>query len=225
MSDADVARRWVGFSCVSNVEQNAFQRGTNPSVRARELQATLAMQLPIQVTFRVVPHSDAVEQYVRRRAAKLETFSPRITSCRVVVESPHMHSQSGRHFRVRVDLTVPGGEVVVGHAPGDEPTNEDLYAAIDNAFDRVGRRLEDHQRRQRGDIKHREAPYQEGRVTKLWSYEGYGFIEPFDGPEVYFHRHSVRHGAFDRIQIGSSVRFVEEAGENGPQASTVVFVK
>jgi ribosomal subunit interface protein len=111
------------------------------------------MQAPIQISFRDIPHSDAIETYVRRRAAKLETFSDRITGCYVVVEAPHRHQHQGRHFRVRAELTVPGGQVVASHAPDDDPANEDAYAAIDDAFDRLGRRLEDYVRRQRGDVK------------------------------------------------------------------------
>jgi ribosomal subunit interface protein len=182
------------------------------------------VQLPIQVTFRDIRHSDAVEAYVRERAAKLETFSARITGCHVTVEAPHRHQQTGRHYRIRIDLTVPGNEVVVSNASDDNPTNEDLFAAVDQAFDRMGRRLEDHVRRQRGDVKPRETTYVEGRVTKLWSYEGYGFLETPDAVEVYFHRNSVLHGAFDRLEIGARVRFIEELGEKGPQASTVVLV-
>ncbi len=183
------------------------------------------MHLPLQVTFRNIPHSDAIEAYVRERASKLDTFSARVTGCHVVVEAPHQHHHHGAHFRVRIDLTVPGNEIVVSHAPEENPTNEDLYAAIDDAFDRMGRRLEDHVRRQRGDVKVRETAYRDGRVCKLWSYEGYGFVETEESGEVYFHRNSVLHHAFDRLKIGSTVRFVEEAGEAGPQASTVVLVE
>lgn len=180
------------------------------------------MTLPIQVTFRDMTPSDAVEAYVRRRAAKLEVFSARITGCRVAVEAPHRHQRTGWRFRVRIDVSVPGSEVVVSHTPQDDATYENAYAAVDDAFDRLGRRLEDYVRRQRGDVKTREDPYRDGRVSKLWTDEGYGFIEA-DGTEIYFHRNSVRHHAFDRLTIGSAVRFVEEAGEKGPQASTVTI--
>jgi ribosomal subunit interface protein len=182
------------------------------------------MEIPIQITLRHIQHSDAIEAYIRERAAKLETFSARITQCHVLVEAPHRHQQSGRHYRVRVDLTVPGGGVVVSHAPDEDPANEDAYAATDAAFDRVGRRLEDYIRRQRGDVKPHEESYRRGRVSKLSSQEGYGFLETPDGDEVYFHRNSVLHHAFDRLKIGSAVRFVEEVGEKGPQASTVTVV-
>lgn len=181
------------------------------------------MELPIQVTFRGIPRSDAIDAYVRDRAAKLETFATRITGCHVAVESPHQHQQSGRPYRVRIDLTVPGGELVVAHAPDEDPTIQDAYAAIDQAFDQMGRRLQDHQRRMRGDVKPHEDAYRDGRVKKLWTYEGYGFIEATDDGEVYFHRNSVLNGAFDRLKIGSKVRFVEELGDKGPQASTVTF--
>ncbi len=109
------------------------------------------MPLPIQVTFRNMAGSDAIEAYVRERTAKLETFFSRITGCHVAVEVPHRHQHSGKHFRVRIEVIVPGGEVVVSHAPDENPTNEDAYAAIDHAFNQMGRRLEDHVRRQRAD--------------------------------------------------------------------------
>ena len=182
------------------------------------------MQLPIQITFRGIPHSDAIEAYIRQRAAKLDTFSGRITGCHVAIEAPHHHQHTGRHFRVGIDLSVPGGEVVVSHSPDENTANEDAYAAIDHAFDQIGRRLEDHVRRQRGDVKPREASYLDGRVSKLWSYEGYGFLETPDSGEVYFHRNSVLHGGFERLRIGSKVRFIEELGEKGPQASTVTLL-
>lgn len=179
------------------------------------------MELPIQVTFRGIPPSDAIDAYVRDRAAKLETFSTRITGCRVAVESPHQHQQTGRPYHVHIDLTVPGAELVVNHAPEEDPVTQDAYSAIDQAFDQMSRRLQDHLRRQRGDVKPHEDTYRDGRVTKLWSYEGYGFLESGDGSEIYFHRNSVLHGAFDKLVIGSKVRFVEEVGDKGPQASTV----
>jgi ribosomal subunit interface protein len=186
---------------------------------------SVGMDLPVLVTFRNIPHSDALEAYVRQRAAKLETYSNRIVACRASIETPHKHHKTGRHIRVRIQLAVPGGEVVASHTPDEDPTNEDAYAAVDEAFDRLARKLEDYVRRQRGDVKPRERTYRDGHVSKLWSYEGYGFLETADGDEVYFHRNSVLRQAFDRLEIGSAVRFVEELGEKGPQASTVSVVE
>jgi ribosomal subunit interface protein len=184
--------------------------------------SSLVMQ--VYITFRAIPHSDAIEACVRQHAAKLETLSGRITGCHVAVESPHRHKQTGKQFRVRVDLVVPGSEIVVSHVQGDDVANNDAYAAVDEAFDRISRRLEDHIQRQRGEVKHRESAYRTGRVAKVWSYEGFGFTETEDGGEVYFHRNAVTEHAFDKVAIGSAVRFIEEAGDKGPQASTVVLV-
>jgi cold shock CspA family protein len=95
--------------------------------------------------------------------------------------------------------------------------------AIDDAFKAAGRRLQDYARRQRGDIKGR-ALLPEARVSKLLPQEGYGFLTSDDGREIYFHKNSVLGRAFPRLKVGTTVRFAEEAGEKGPQASTVHIV-
>jgi ribosomal subunit interface protein len=107
------------------------------------------MELPLQITFRDIPHSDAVEAYVRKRAEKLASPAVRITACHVVIESPHKHHRHGRHFRVLVDVSVPGSEVVVSRSPDEDDSNEDIHAAIDEAFDRVNRRLDSYVRQKR----------------------------------------------------------------------------
>ena len=176
------------------------------------------MQLPLQVTLRDISPSEAIEAYIRERAAKLEQFYDRIISCRVVVEAPVRHHRKGGPYKVRIDLTVPGDELVV-----DRQVDEDLYVAIRDAFHAARRRLEDYARRQRGVVKvHEAAPH--ARVGKLFSEEGYGFLETPDGREIYFHRNSVKDSGFDRLEIGTKVRFAEESGEQGPQASAVIIV-
>ncbi len=113
------------------------------------------MPVHTHVTFRDIPHSDAVEAYVRKKAQKLEHRLERVRSCRVAVESPHRHHVHGRHYRVRIQLGVPGHELVVGR-PHLDRSHEDLYAAIDCAFDDALRVLSEHARRRRAD--RRSAP-------------------------------------------------------------------
>ena len=113
------------------------------------------MQLPIQITFRGIPQSDAIDAYVRERAAKLEKLSPRITHCRVAIEARNHHSRA-LHYRVRVDVSVPRAELVVDGGSDQSASNMDAYAAVDRAFDQMGRRLQDHVRRLRGDVKSHE---------------------------------------------------------------------
>jgi cold shock CspA family protein len=177
----------------------------------------MAMQLPLQITARGLSLSEAAEGDIRAKAANLNTYYERIMGCRVVVEGPVQHHRKGP-FTVRIDLSVPGAELVA-----DRQAHEDLYVAIRDAFDAARRRLEDYARRQRGAVKaHEAAP--RGRVSQLFPEAGYGFLETRDGREIYFHRHSVLHPGFDRLEIGVEVRFTEEVGEKGPQASSVAIV-
>jgi cold shock CspA family protein len=177
------------------------------------------MMLPLQITFRNMPRSEAVEREIRERAGRLDRFTNRIMGCRVVVETRHRHHQ-GDHFHVRIALTLPGREIVVGREPALHREYEDVYVAIRDAFDAAGRRLEDFVRRDDLRVKaHEPAPH--GRIARLDRAEGYGFIGTPDGREIYFHRNSVVNAGFDRLEEGDPVRFHEEAGEKGPQASTV----
>lgn len=117
------------------------------------------MQLPLQITFHGIDHSEAVEERVREKVSKLEQFYDRITSCRVAIESHHRNTSSLHHkgepFHIRIDLTVPGTELVVKRDPKDPHVNEDVYIALRDAFDAMERQLKDFVARQRGDLKAR----------------------------------------------------------------------
>lgn len=179
------------------------------------------MQLPVQITFRNVPRSDAVEAKIRERAAKLDTYYDRITGCHVTVEAPHRRHHQGKLFQVGIDLVLPGTELVVNRAPQAHHAYEDVFVALRDAFDAARRQLEDYARRQRADVKaHVDPPH--GHVSKLLA--DYGFIATPDEREIYFHRNSVLGTAFETLAVGAPVRFVEEQGDEGPQASTVRVV-
>jgi len=154
------------------------------------------MQLPLKITLRHITHSEALEGLIREKASWLELFYDQIIGC----------------------LGVPGDDIVVNRQAAEDP-----YVAVHEAFDAARRQLQDHARRRRGVVKvHEEIPH--GRVSKLFPDEGYGFLETSDGREVYFHRNSVLGADFDRLSIGTEVRFAEEEGEKGLQASTVTVV-
>lgn len=182
------------------------------------------MQNPLRVTFRGMPSSEAIEADIREKADKLEVFFPRITGCHVIVEAPHQHHHQGKIYHIRIDMTVPGSEIVVRRDPGEHHAHEDVYVAIRDAFDAAKRKLEDHVQRLRRNVKAHEAT-PTARVGKLFPYEGYGFLETEDGREIYFHKNSVLNDAFDRLEEGSKVHFTEEMGEKGPQASTVYLTR
>lgn len=181
------------------------------------------MQLPLQITFRNMAKSDAIEAQIRKRAEDLDRFSDRIMGCRVVVESAHRHQHKGRIYHVRVDLTVRGGEIVVTRDPPKHHAHEEIHVAIRDAFDAVRRQLEDRTRRSRGQTKTHEAG-DHGKILHL--FPDYGFIVTADGREIYMHRNSVVDDGFDKLTVGDEVRYVihEGEGEKGAQASTVIPV-
>ena len=178
------------------------------------------MQIPLQITYRDMPPSEAVDANIRERVQKLEHFADNITSCRVVIEAPHKHKHQGQLFSIHVDITLPGQEIVVSRQPDNHHAHEDIYVAIRDAFDAARRQLEDHSRRHRGKVKYHE-PEPHGLIKKLIPDENYGVIQTPDGREIYFHRNSVIEGDFDSLQPGTSVHFTETSGDQGPQASTV----
>ena len=173
------------------------------------------MKLQLQITTRDIPHSEALESHIRQKAEKLETFYPQIMGCRIVVEVPHKHKHQGNLFNVRLDITVPGKELVVTREP-----NEDVYVALRDAFDAAKRKLEDYGRRQRGEVK-AHAPVLHGKVVRLMPEEGYGFVETPDGQELYFHRGNLANNNFEQLEEGSEVQFLEDIGSEGFQAKRV----
>ncbi|HVA38553.1 MAG TPA: cold shock domain-containing protein [Candidatus Dormibacteraeota bacterium] len=196
------------------------------------------MEVPLRISYRSLDRSQALDDLIRDEAARLEEFYKPVISCHVAVEVPHRHRQRGNRVHVRIDLVVPGEELVINQQPSVfdtikqteaidvakeaqvGPDYRDAHLAVRDAFRKAARALEDYARRQRGDVKV-HAPSPEGRVSKLFPDKGFGFIETPDGREVYFNRKSVLNDAFDRLAIGTAVGFAEERGEKGPQASTV----
>ena len=120
------------------------------------------MQRPVQITFRDVTHSDALEAHIRDKVAKMEEFYPQITGCNVAVEMPAKHKHQGKLFNVRIDVRVPGSELVV-----NRDLHEDVYVALRDAFDAAKRQLEEYGRKQRGDVKHHEPTWRQKERTGL----------------------------------------------------------
>jgi ribosomal subunit interface protein len=116
------------------------------------------MQIPLQINFQNMDPSPAIEARIREKAAKLEQFHDRIIGCKVVVEAPHRHHHKGKLYNVRIDISVPGKDVFVGHSGPLNHAHEDVYVAIRDAFNAAGRQLEDHVRRMRGAVKAHAAP-------------------------------------------------------------------
>jgi ribosome-associated translation inhibitor RaiA len=114
---------------------------------AHELHTTCFMHTSVQITFRGMPRSEALEAIIRQRVEWLEAFHDRISRCHAVVDVPHRHQHNGRAYSIRLDLTTPTGEIVASSHEGD--TVSDVHSVIRDVFDAARRQLEDELRRRR----------------------------------------------------------------------------
>lgn len=177
------------------------------------------METPVEIDFQGMKPVEALRATILRHVAGLEDRFGRITACRVVLKGPGHHHRTGGLYEVNLRLALPGGkEVDIAHTPGADERHADVNFALNDAFKRARRRLQDQVRRLQGQIKvHNAQPV--GTVSKLEN--GFGFLKTADGREVYFHRNSVLGDGFAGLKVGMRVTFAEEVGEKGPQASTV----
>jgi len=178
------------------------------------------MHLPMQITFRHMEHSPALEARIQELAGRLDRYSQEVMSCRVVVEAPHKHHHQGSLYSVHLDITLPGGEIAVARDQHDRHAHEDAHVALRDAFAAAERQLEQFVQRRRKDVKE-HAPPPHGRIRELYPSADYGRIETSDGRDIYFHRNSVINMGFDQLAVGMPVHFSEELGEQGAQASSV----
>jgi ribosomal subunit interface protein len=111
------------------------------------------MQIPLQITFRNMDPSPAMEAIVREKAAKLDRFCERIVSCDVTIEAPHRRQHKGKLYKIRIDIGMPGKDVHVNQEGPKNHAHEDINVAIRDGFDAAVRQLEDHVRRLRGEVK------------------------------------------------------------------------
>jgi cold shock CspA family protein len=187
----------------------------------------------IQVTFRNMTAIADVRETIEARIQKLESVCKPILSCRVMVEAPASHHRKGDPFHVRIEATLTDGRIVVKHSESmysgkrDSDTTSGrncLMLAVRGAFGAARRKLQEHARLRRADVKTHE-PNLTATVSRLFPKEGYGYLETPDGREIYFHENSVLGSPFKKLQTGARAQFVEESGMKGPQASTVRVIR
>lgn len=179
------------------------------------------MESQVQIDFRHCDHADSYRDRIEELVADLESHFGRITNCRVSMNGPSGRHRTGGAFEVGVHLELPDGRRVdAGRSPPQDERYSDPWFAINDAFKRARRRLQDNVKRMKGQVKlHESAPMATVRMIKRE--EGYGFLETQDGREIYFHENAILNGGFGKLKPGTQVHFAEELGEKGPQASTV----
>jgi cold shock CspA family protein len=178
------------------------------------------METPVEIDFRNMDVDARLRTAIAEHVSGLEDVFGRITACRVVIKGPGGHHRTGQ-YDVNVRLALPNGrEVNVGRTAAADERFNDVDFAVNYAFKRARRRLQDQVRQMQGKVKAHE-PEPIATVAKLDPGGEFGFLESDDKREIYFHRNSVLNGAFARLEVGSRVTFAEELGEKGAQASTV----
>jgi len=103
-----------------------------------------------QITVHDLPRSPALEERIRRKVTGLERVFGRLTACRVTLQAPHHHQRHGAHYGVRLEIAVPGAEIVINRDHAN-----DSYIALRDAFQAARRQLNEYFQRRRGSDKSR----------------------------------------------------------------------
>src|SRR5438477_3081991 len=183
------------------------------------------MQVAPEVTFKGVDRSAWVENYVAERLQHLEKFAQDITSCHVTLSREQSSHRKGNRYSVMVQVHVPRQhDLAVRKQKQIRDMQTQLPAIINEAFGAIETQLKRTvARRRREEKAHDGQPH--GMVEKIFTEEGYGFIRALEiDRQIYFHRNSVLHDDFERLTVGTEVRFAVEEGDDGPQARSVQVV-
>lgn len=180
------------------------------------------MKVPLEISYRNVEKTNEVEETIRNEVQRLEKVCDYLSSCRVAIEERQKYQNQGSPFHVRVLLTVPPGhEISSTKTENKGDMHESLTTVIRKAFKGAEKHLKRIVEQQRDHVKKHEQQEVNAVIVKIFQDEGYGFLKNNEGDEIYFHKNSVINDEFKRLQQGIVVRYVEEMGKKGPQASTV----
>ena len=183
------------------------------------------MQVPLEIACADFELTDNIRNLIFDLAARLDKVCDHITSCRVTIEMPQKHQESGNSFQVRIESHIPPRhDLVVKRDAGQGDIHDQLPYVLHEAFEALERQVQKIDEIQHGQVKSHPAQEVTGFVAKIFPVEGYGFIEALDGRDIYFHKNSVLNNDFKRLAVGTGVHYTEESGEDGPQASTVKIV-
>ena len=179
--------------------------------------------IPYKIICRDFNLSPSIEDSVQEHLEKVERLWDRILQCEVVIALPHQRHQRGKIYHVRLEFRVPGKDIIVNREPERNDAHADFFVALKDAFRAAERLIKTQKRKTRGEVKEHYGP-PHARVVRLFLDDDYGFVQSPEGIDVYFHRNSVLNGDFDKLIIGTEVRFEQEMGANGPQVTSMKIV-
>ncbi len=184
------------------------------------------MQIPTEITFKDIEKTPELEDFINKRIAKLEKICNYMISCRITIERPQKHPDTGNPHRVRINIKVPPShEIIAKHTASQPDMHDPLTVIINKTFQAAERQLRELSKKQHGLVKVHSQQQVMGIVHRLFPEDGYGFIKEIDtSDEIYFHKNSVLHNDFEKIKVGTGVRYVSEIGNKGPQASSVEII-
>lgn len=182
------------------------------------------MEVPLELAFHGLDHSDWAEADIRKRVDKLARLHDRLTAARVRVEMDGRQHRTGNLFVVRIELSVPGAsDLVVSQEPHrakEKYREPSLRTAIRDAFEAAERQLLDAKRQMNGDVKVHEAEMR-GQISQVFRDEDHGFLINNTGSQLYFTRDALMRGDFDNLKPGDAVYYIEIVGDTGPIAKKV----
>jgi cold shock CspA family protein/ribosome-associated translation inhibitor RaiA len=179
----------------------------------------------LEVNYRNVDKTPQLENLIEEKLAKLQEVCGDLVSCRVSLEKPQQHQRVGNPYRVRLDLKAPGREIVTVRESTEGDMHDPLPKVVRDAFAAARRQLKEYMQRKQGEVKVHPEQAVQAVVGRMFPEEGYGFLQTLAGREIYFHRNSILGEDFEDLEVGTAVRFEEEMGEKGPQASTVHIIR
>jgi ribosome-associated translation inhibitor RaiA/cold shock CspA family protein len=186
------------------------------------------MQVPLEIAFHNVEHSDWAEDEIRNHVARLEDIYQRLTSCRVRVDQRATNAHQTIPPVVRIEIGLPGRkDIVIAHEPERlqrKYQRPDLHHAINEAFRIAERQLSEYKERlsdRTAAITHEAANEFLGQVAEIVPDRDHGFLLTKEGGLLYFHRNAMLIGDFDRLKRGDTVTYVEDAGDTGPMATKI----
>lgn len=101
------------------------------------------MQTPLEIAFHGLERSDAVEDRIRSKFAKLEQHFERMTHGRVVVSLQARRAPMAKKFNVSIEIGVPGQQpVIVNYEPTDDEAQSDVMVALREAFAAATRQVD-----------------------------------------------------------------------------------
>lgn len=101
------------------------------------------MNSRVNVVFRDISHSPALNETIVKKLQKLQRYSDAILHSRVVLNSPHKHKHKGKLYRASIELGLKGMPVIITH---DAPS---VHLAVRDAFSAAERRLKETTQKQR----------------------------------------------------------------------------